>query len=256
MSVQAAGVTVDIDGKKVYARSASARSTMSTEGVRALGFAVAQGQVPSGPQETTVNVEYYIQGSDPVYGIVQSITANPTSHKGVSVKVGAANITKAHLTSHSVTAEPDGLVTASASFVSYEPGQNLSIGQGTPSSAPATLAFAHGQGSSVGGGQSVGFTYEANFEWEPILLMGAAGKPNAEGYIFNGGTVSLTTRTVGGGGNVSYCLNDGTASASANAVCGGGGGQTYSVKGKLTSAEVNAEVGGFAEGGTTVTQTL
>jgi hypothetical protein len=256
MSVQAAGVTVSIDGKKVYARSASASSTMSTEGVRTLGFAVAQGQVPSGPQETTVNVEYYIQGSDPVYSIGQSIAANPTAHKGITVQVGGASVSKAHLTSHSVTAEPDGLVTASASFVSYEPSQNLSIGQGTPNSQPNTLPFAHGQGSTVGGGaQSVGFTYEANFEWEPILLMGAAGKPNSEGYIFNGGTVSLTTRTVGGGGNVSYCLSDGTATASANAVCAGGG-QTYSVKGKLTSAEINAEVGGFAEGGTTVTQTL
>jgi hypothetical protein len=255
MSVQAAGITVSINGTKMQARSASASSTMSTEGVRTLGNAVAQGQVPSGPQETTANIEYYIQGTDPVYAITKAIEGNPTQHKGADIKIGGASF-KGYLSSHSVTAEPDGLVTASASFVCYEPGINLTLGQGSPTTSPANLAFAHGQGSSVGAGQSIGFTYEASFEWEPILLMGAAGKPSTEGYIFNGGSLSLTTRTVGGGGSVSYCLTDGTASATAAAVCAGGGGQVYSVQGKITSSEVNAEIGGLAEGSTTVTKQL
>jgi hypothetical protein len=255
MSVQAAGITVTINGVTIQARSASASSAMNTEGVRTLGNAVAQGQVPSGPQETTANIEYYIQGSDPVYAITQSIENNPTAYKGSDITIGNASF-KGYLNSHSVSAEPDGLVTASASFVCYEPGINLTLGQGTPSTTPNNLAFAHGQGSSVGAGQSIGFTYEASFEWEPILLMGAAGVPFAEGYIFNGGNISLTTRTVGGGGSVSYCLTDGTATATAAAVCAGGGGQSYSVQGKLTNAEVNAEIGGLAEGATTVTKQL
>lgn len=254
MSVQAAGIKVSIDGTQVWARSASASTTMSTEGVRALGSVIALGQVPSGPQETTANIEYYIAGEDPAYGIGNSIASDPTAHKGVEITIGAASF-KGYLTSHSVTAEPDGLVTASASFVSFEPGINLKIGEGSSEVGPKDVAFAVGQGSSSGGNQSTSWSFEASFEWEPILLMGAEGVPSSEGYIFNGGQRSLTVRGVGDGGSVSYCLENSTANATAGAVCAGST-FSYNVAGKLTSAEVNAEIGGFAEGGFTVTEIL
>jgi len=256
MSFSANGVTVSFGGGTVYARSASANSTMSVEGVRVLGKALSQGTVPSGPMETTANIEYYIQQGDPGWAIVQTIMNNPTAYQGSTVKIGGASISKAYLTSYSLTAEPEGLVSASVSFVSYEKQQTLVIGTASAGGGqPGNLAFAHGQGSSAGGGNSVGFSAEASFEWEPLLLMGAQGQPQTQ-YLFNGGSVSLTVRSAGGGGNVSYCLTNGQASATANAVCAGGGGATYSLSGPITSAEVSAEVGGFAEGGFTVTRTL
>jgi hypothetical protein len=248
------GVVVSMGGGTCYARSASANSTMSVEGVRVLGKALAQGTAPSGPMETTANIEYYIAGADPGWGIVQSIIGNPTTYGGTSIQIGGASINKAYLTSYSLTAEPDGLITASASFVSYENTQNLVIGTAQAGGNAGNIGFAHGQGSSAGA-NGVGFSAEASFEWEPLLIMGAQGKPQPQ-YLFNGGSVSLTVRRAGGGGSVSYCLTNGTATATAAAVCGGGGGQTYSVAGQITAAEVSAEVGGFAEGGITVTRTL
>lgn len=253
----AAGVNVSFAGGKVFARSASASSTMSVEGVRVLGNALAQGTVPSGPLETTANVEYYIQGGDPGWALVNTIMNNPSSYKGTDVKIGGATIKSAYLTSYSLTAEPEGLVSASVSFVSYEPQQQLTIGLAqAPGGSPTNLAFAHGQGSTVGSiANPVGFSAEASFEWEPVLIMGAAGKPDQNGYLFNGGSVSLTVRGAGAGSNINYCMTDGTATASANAVCAGGG-ASYSLNGKVSSAEISADVGGFAEGGFTVTKTL
>jgi hypothetical protein len=254
--LSAAGVRVFIGSTQVFARSASASSNMSVEGVRILGNSLSQGTVPSGPLETTANIEYYIQGSDPVYALVQTIVGNVGSYKGTDIRIGNATITKAYLTSYSVSAEPEGLVSASCSFVSYERQQNLTIGLVTPPSSFGNLNFAHGQGSSAGIANSVGFSYDASFEWEPILIMGAAGQPQQDGYIFNGGELSMTLRGAGAGNTINYCMTDGTATASAGSVCGGSASQQYTIQGKLAGAEINAEVGGFAEGGFTVTRTL
>jgi hypothetical protein len=251
----AAGVIVNFNGANVFARSASASSTMSVEPVRILGNALSQGTVPSGPLETTANIEYYLQSSDPGWSLLQSIISNPTQHQGVSVRIGGANINKAYLTSYSLSAEPEGLISASVSFVTYEKSQNLIIGTPTAPASLGNLNFAHGQGSTAGLANSVGFSIDGSLEWEPVLIMGSQGQPLSQ-YLFNGGTLSLTVRGAGAGGSVNYCMADGNASATANAVCGGGGSISYTVQGKLSSAEISAEVGGFAEGGFTVTRTL
>jgi hypothetical protein len=246
------GTQVSIGGTSIFARSASANTSISLEAVRVLGKTAAQGVAPSGPQETTVNIEYYIQSSDPGKNIVDNITANPSAHQGTTIQIGSATITKAYLTSLSVSAEPEGLVTASASFVCYEPGINLNIGSfQSPGGSAQNLQFAHGAGSTADISNPIGFTYEASFEWEPVLIMGSVGKPDAAGYIFNGGTESITVRGAGAGGQVTYCPTTRIASASARSVCGGGG-VNYSVNGSLTAADINASVGGFAEGGYTV----
>jgi hypothetical protein len=253
-SFSAAGVNVSFGGGTVFARSASASSQQSLEGVKVLGKALAQGTVPSGPLETTANIEYYIQGSDPGWSIVNQIMNNPSQYVGGSVTIGGASLSKMYLSSYSLTAEPEGLVTASVSFVSYEDNQEMNIQGGDGDAGSADLSFAHGQGGGGGGGNLVGFSAEASFEWEPVLTMGSAGKPNGN-YIFNGGSVSLTVRTANGGGSVSYCPSTQTATATAGAVCGGGS-QTYSLGGKISGTEISAEVGGFAEGAITVTKTL
>lgn len=254
-NLSAAGVIVNFGGGQVFARSASASSTMSVEAVRILGNALSQGTAPSGPLETTANIEYYIQGSDPGWSLLQSIIANPTTHGGTNVRIGGATISKAYLSSYSVSAEPEGLVTASVSFVCYERQQNLTIGTATAPATFGNLNFAHGQGSSAGVANSVGFSIDASLEWEPVLIMGSQGQPLGN-YLFNGGTISLTVRGAGAGSTVNYCLADGSASATAATVCGGGAAQSYQLNGKISSAEINAEVGGFAEGGFTITRTL
>ena len=246
------GTQVSIGGTPIFARSASANTNISVEAVRVLGKTAAQGVAPSGPQETTVNIEYYIQSSDPGKNIVDAIKLNPSAYNGTSISIGSATITKAFLTSLNVSAEPEGLVTASASFVCYEPGINLNIGSfQSPGGSAQDLQFAHGAGSTANISNPIGFTYEASFEWEPVLIMGSAGTPDAGGYIFNGGTESITVRGAGAGGQVTYCPTTRTATATARSVCGNNS-VTYDVAGIITAAEINASVGGFAEGGYTV----
>lgn len=251
----AQGTQVSIGGTPIFARSASANTSISLEAVRVLGKTASQGVAPSGPQETTVNIEYYIQSSDPGKNIVDTIISNPSAYNGTSISIGSATITKAFLTSLSISAEPEGLVTASASFVCYEPGINLNIGSfQSPGGSAQNLQFAHGAGSTInsaGINNPIGFSYEASFEWEPVLIMGSAGTPDAGGYIFNGGTETLSVRGAGAGGQITYCPTTRTASAIARSVCGNNS-ITYTVDGVLTSAEINASVGGFAEGGYTV----
>jgi hypothetical protein len=248
----AQGTQVSIGGTPIFARSASANTSISLEAVRVLGKTASQGVAPSGPQETTVNIEYYIQSSDPGKNIVDTIISNPSAYNGTSISIGSATITKAFLTSLSISAEPEGLVTASASFVCYEPGINLNIGSfQSPGGSAQNLEFAHGAGSSAGISNPIGFSYEASFEWEPVLIMGSAGTPDQGGYIFNGGTETLSVRGAGAGGQVTYCPTTRTATANARSICGGSS-VNYSVAGVITSSEISASVGGFAEGGFTV----
>jgi len=259
MGFNAQDITVTIGGTKVFASSANASTSISQQPIKVLGNALAQGQAPSGPQETTVSIEYYIQGSDPVRAICTAILGNPATYQETSIGIGGANISKCYLTSLSVSAEPQSLVTASCNFVSYQPGTDLVIGVGSPNNTPnANLKFAHGSaaGTSASVSNALGFQYEASFQWKPILILGANGVPLAQ-YTFDGGTETLTVRGVGAGGQVSFCPTTSQASASVATICGGGGSTNYSViNGSLTSADISADVGGFPEGSFTVTKQL
>jgi hypothetical protein len=259
MAYNAQDISVTIDGSKIYASSAKASTSISQQAVKSLGFALAQGQAPSGPQETTVNVDYYILSNDPVRSICTAILGSPTTYQGTTIVIGGATITKAYLTSLSVSAEPQSLITVSCSFVSFQPGIGLTIGQGSPNNTPnSNLKFAHGASAATTASitNALGFQYEASFQWKPILILGSNGTPLGQ-YTFDGGTESLTVKGVGAGGTVSFCPATQLASASVGALCGGGGGASYSVtNGSLTAANISADVGGFPEGSFTVTKQL
>lgn len=259
MGFNAQDITVRIGGTRIFASSANASTSISQQSIKILGNALAQGQAPSGPQETTISIEYYIQGSDPVRSICTTILGNPTSYPGAQIVIGGATIPNCYLTSLSVSAEPQSLVTASCNFVSYQPGISLIIGQGSSNNTPnANLKFAHGSaaGTTASVDNALGFQYEASFQWKPILILGSNGAPLGQ-YTFDGGTETLTVRGVGAGGLVSFCPDNSAASASIALLCGAGSSTTYSIiNGSLTSADISADVGGFPEGSFTVTKQL
>jgi len=258
----AQNTVVRVAGSQIYANSATATATKSIEAVRALGYALSQGQATSGPVETTISLDYFIQGgTDPIKSISDTIIANPIIYAngiGAIINIGGVSISKCYLTSYSCSAEPNSLVTASASFVAYSKTQLINIGlNGAASTSAANLAFAHGAGSTTAAlSNAIGFTYECSFEYEPVILLGKQGEPEA-GLIYNGGTQTLNVRGIGAGDTVTYCPSSRTVGASVGTLCGGGGGLSFSItNGELTSAEANASVGGYQEGSITITKQL
>jgi hypothetical protein len=256
----AQNITVTVAGSQIYATNATASSSKSVEAVRTLGNLLSQGMSTTGPVETTISIEYYIQANDPIKSIADTILSAPVTYGngiGSIINIGNATINKCYLTSYSLTAESNSLVTASASFISRASSQSLVMGLNTAPAVIADLKFAHGGASnSTLVSKATSFTYECSFEWEPIILMGKLGEPEP-GVLFNGGSQSLNVKGIGAGGTVTYCPQTQTASASVAQLCGGGGSLTLSVtNGDITASEVSAAVGGFQEGSITVTRQL
>ena len=259
----AQNVKVSLGGAEIFATSVSVEQTKSTEAVRTLGNFLSQGQVPTGPVETTISIDYLLKdGADPFKTVSDSIAGGPLAYapqgtQGLTIAGTAMN--KIYMTSHSVTAEAEGLVNGSVSFVNFaKDGINLpNQAQGVASKAQS-YSFAHGFSSTVAGGsQAVGFTYECSFEWEPVLLMGKQGEPDQNGLLFNGGSQSLTVRGVGASKSVKFCPQTESASASAVALsCNSAGSTQYQVQGDITAGGFSAQTDGFQEGSFTVTKLL
>jgi hypothetical protein len=257
----AQNVKVSFNGD-VFATSVSIEQTKSTEAVRTLGNFLAQGQVPTGPVETTISIDYLLKdGADPFKKESDSIIADPLNYaKAGTAGLGIAGtaFSKVYLTSHSVTAEAEGLVNASVSFVNFaKDGPALPSQAAAVTSTAQSYAFGHGFSSTIAGQtNAVGFSYETSFEWEPVLLMGKQGEPDSAGLLFNGGSQSLTVRGIGASKNVKFCPVKETATATAIALSCAGGGQTvYTVKdGDITAGGFSAQTDGFQEGTFTVTK--
>jgi hypothetical protein len=258
----AQNVKVQFQGE-VFATSVSVEQSKSTEAVRTLGNFLAQGQVPTGPVETTISIDYLLKdGADPFKSVSDSIIIAPLdySKQGTNgLSIAGASFSKIYMTSHSVSAEAEGLVNGSVTFVNFaKDGIPIPTQAAGTASASQNFSFAHGFSSTIGGGSNaIGFTYECSFEFEPVLLMGAGGEPDPNGLLFNGGTQSLTVRGVGASKNVTFCPKTETATANAIALsCGGGGSTSYSCIGDITAGGFSAQTDGFQEGSFTVTKLL
>jgi hypothetical protein len=260
----AQNVKVQLNGAEIFATNVSVEQTKSTEPVRTLGNFLSQGQIPSGPVETTLSIDYLLKdGADPFKTISDGIISGPLNYAKAGtagISVAGAGFSKMYMTSHSVTAEADGLVQGSVSFVNFaKDGPSLpTSAQGVSSQAQA-YSFAHGFASTAQGtSQAVGFNYECSFEWEPVLLMGKQGAPDDAGLLFNGGSQSLTVRGLGAAKQVTFCPKTETASATATALsCTSAGSTNYQVQGgDITAGGFSAQTDGFQEGSFTVTKLL
>jgi hypothetical protein len=258
----ARNVTVNFNEGLIYATSATATSTKSVEPIRTLGNLLSRGQTTTGPVETTVSLEYYLKdAADPIKSVLDTIILSPLAYAisaGNIIKIGGGSINKCYLTSYSLTADANSLVTASASFFSVGKEQDLLMSTATAGTATVeNLKFAHGAGTtSAILSKTIGFTYEVSLEWEPLILMGKAGEPEA-GMLFKGGNQTLNAKGIGLGQKITYCAVTKVASVAVGLLCGGNTSMTISMAdAEITSAEISNNADGFQEESATFTKPI
>lgn len=237
-------VAVSVGQGTLYANSASYSFSVPIEGIRALGQRNAVADIPNGPIEGTLNIEYIVTSADPGDAIFQAIIANPGAYQGSSVSIGGNTFTKAYLTSHSLTAEANAVVNGSLSFTVFGEGggpmtssnagtaSNISIGHGTASAAITN---------------ATSFDYNASIEWEPIYVLNSA---DSIGVTFRSAQQTLDIRGFNLGKAITKCPEDaGAVNVSIGAVCGGGNLVNIGIQnGKVASSESSVTAGGYVEG--------
>lgn len=242
-------IAVSVGGSPVFANSASYSFSVPTEGVRALGQKNAIADIPNGPIEGTLNIDYIITATDPGNTIFQSITNNPGAYAGTSVSIGGQTFTNAYLTSHSLTAEANSIVNGSLSFTVYGPGG----GEMTSSTAGSTTNSLIGHGTaSTAVTNAISFEYNASVEYEPAYVLSSTENV---GVTFISAQQTLDIRGFNLGKAITQCPTDaGTVNVNVGAVCGGSSSFTSPLTsvsipgGKIVSSESSVSAGGFVEG--------
>jgi hypothetical protein len=237
-------VRVTVNSTPLFATSASYSFSVPIEGVRALGQKNAINDIPNGPIEGTLNIEYILTANDIGKTIFDAIIANPGAYAGSTVVIGGNSFTNAYLTSHTLTAEANSIVNGSLSFTVFGEGggpmtqesalttPNVSIGHGT-----ATTAITN----------AISFDYNASIEWEPVYVLGSA---DAQGVTYRSAQQTISIRGFNIGKAVTKCPGpDNTVNINIGAVCGGGSLFTLSVvSAKVQSSESSVSAGGYVEG--------
>lgn len=237
-------IAVNVGGSGVFANSASYSFSVPIEGVRALGQKNAIADIPNGPIEGNLNIDYIITSADPGHAIFTSIVNNPGAYNGTSVSIGGQTFPNAYLTSHSLTAEANSIVNGSLSFTVYGTGGGpmVSSTAGTTTDAP----IGHGTASAAIT-NATSFEYNASVEFEPVYVLGSAVN---SGVTFRSAQQTLDIQGFNLGKAITQCPeNAGTVNVSIGAVCGGGNLVNISiVSGKIGSSESSVSAGGFVEG--------
>jgi hypothetical protein len=238
-------VAVSIAGQgTLYANSASYSFSVPIEGVRSLGQKNAIADIPNGPIEGTLNIEYIVTSSDPGYAIFQAVIANPGGHQGTGVSIGGTTFTNAYLTSHSLSAEANAIVNGSLSFTVFGEGgggmtesvagtaNNINIGHGTASAAISN---------------ATSFEYNASIEWEPIYVLNSA---DSIGVTYRSAQQTLDIRGFNLGRAITKCPeNEPNVNVNIGAICGGGNLVNIQIQnGKVASSESSVAAGGYVEG--------
>jgi hypothetical protein len=237
-------VAVSVGSTPIFANSASYSFSVPIEGIRALGQRNAIADIPNGPIEGTLNIEYIVTSADPGDTIFQALISNPGAYQGTSVSIGGKTFQKAFLTSHSLTAEANAIVNGSLSFTVFGEGggpmsestagtsSNISIGHGTASAAITN---------------ATSFEYNASVEWEPIYILNSA---DSIGVTFRSAQQTLDIRGFNLGKAITKCPEDaGAVNVSIGAVCGGGNLVNIGItNGKIASSESSVSAGGYVEG--------
>lgn len=139
-------------------------------------------QTSSGPLKTNIQVSYLLEvGNEPIYGIVSGIKNSHSNFNNNNFILNIGGLTGyVYLESYGVRVEPNDLVKAVASFVSYEPisgyftgsigstSYNLTKGSGLGHSWSTDLFF---RDSSVVD-PIYGFDYSFKINWLPVFVLG------------------------------------------------------------------------------------
>jgi hypothetical protein len=236
-------VGVTVNSTPLFATSASYSFSVPIEGVRSLGQKNAINEIPNGPIEGTLNIEYILTASDIGKTIFDAVISNPGAYAGSTVVIGGNTFTNAYLTSHTLTAEANSIVNGSLSFTVFGEGggpmiegvagtaSNVSIGHGT-----ATTAITN----------AISFDYNASIEWEPIYILGSA---DAQGVTYRSAQQTISVRGFNAGKAITKCPDSDDVNINIGAVCGGGSLFNLSiVNAKVQSSESSVNAGGYVEG--------
>jgi hypothetical protein len=236
-------VSVTVNNTPLYATSASYSFSVPIEGIRSLGQKNAINEIPNGPIEGTLNMEYILTTSDIGKSIFDSIINNPGAYLGTTVVIGGRSFTNAYLTSHSLTAEANSIVNGSLSFTVFGEGggpmtegvagtaSNVDIGHGT-----ATTAITN----------AISFDYNASIEWEPIYILGS---PDAQGVTYRSAQQTISVRGFNAGKAITKCPGSDNVNISINAICTNSSVFSLSItNAKVQSSESSVSAGGYVEG--------
>ena len=170
-----------INSTGVIATSASLNSDITLGPVYTLGKRKPfKRQVTTGPASSTFQIQYVINPTgDPAFNTIseiKSFISAPTNYDGVTIALGGITGYNCYLNNYSIKIDPNNVVAAQASYVSYRPiSGNLSI-KSNPNSASAD-SIAHSSkinlisGKSLNGDTySFSYTFAANLN--PIYVLG------------------------------------------------------------------------------------
>ena len=249
-----------IDGKNYAATQANFNVSSSLEPIYSLSKSGVATWASSSPLKGSFSLDYYVNSSgDYIADLFDRITSGNigTNINPVGISLGEQEFTRAYLTSHTVNAQPNQLVTAKANFDLYFENASEALGFGNiPADGFVVLptGIAHGSASSVGefGGitDSISFSYESPIQYNFIFKIGnsapervyvtqASKKITIEGYDINS--------------SISMCGNSAIAKASVLPLCTPSG-IVYTVSGNITSLEGNVSAGQVGKSKATIIQ--
>lgn len=236
-------VGVSVDGTALYATNASYSFSVPIEGVRSLGQKNAINEIPNGPIEGTLNIEYILTSADIGKSLFDTIVNNPGSYAGTSVTIGGTSFSQAYLTSHNLTAEANSIVNGSLSFSVFKEGGGP-MGQGS-AGAENEIPIGHGTATTAIT-NAISFDYNASIEWEPVYILGNA---DAQGVTFRSAQQVISIRGFNAGRAITKCPQSESVNVDIGAICGGGSLFSLSIENaKIQSSESSVSAGGFVEG--------
>jgi hypothetical protein len=236
-------VSVTVGGSSLFATSASYSFSVPIEGVRALGQKNAINEIPNGPIEGTLNIEYILTSSDIGKSIFDSIINNPGAYQGTAVVIGGTSFPKAYLTSHSLTAEANSIVNGSLSFTVFGEGGGP-MSQGTPGTA-SNVNIGHGTATTAIT-NAISFEYNASIEWEPIYILGSA---DAQGVTYRSAQQTINVRGFNAGRAITKCPGSDNVNINIGAICTNTSLFSLSItNAKVQSSESSVNAGGYVEG--------
>jgi hypothetical protein len=263
LNYQDVGVSINhnnVGTTYLQANNASISFSVPIEPVRALGQKNSIAEIPSGPPEGSIQIDYIVIGSDPGRSIFESYVnlANTPSNIRTSITIGGRTFPSGYLTSYSISAEPNSIINASLSFNVYG---EFNFNELVSSQNPAipSPSIAHGSKTSITEGSTVltdaiGFDYSASIDWTPIFVL---NNPNAILVNYGGAQETLAVRGNNIAKAVTACPGSAdTVNVNIRSICAGASIATITMtNAKVQDSELTVQAGGFVEGTYTLLKT-
>jgi hypothetical protein len=178
--MQFKNIQVTVNGRNIMASDASISEQNSIEPIYFLGYKRGDLYSPSGPLNSQIQINYYVEpANEPNHILINELRNYNASSFPIRVVVGGIT-GAAYLNSYSLSVEPNELVTASATYSVYTPlsGQLTNQPSATSYNAGRGSGIAHSwlvypkmaSGHLTGSIASLNYSFSPNFQ--PIYKIG------------------------------------------------------------------------------------